>query len=293
MKADDKLKTAIYIEFGDLPSGQTQSGEICPSCGGGASKEKSFSVTNGNGTLLFHCHRSSCDLRGAITGGGMPSFEAGRRALDGKTSYPRIKTIPLAQATVKFLAAKYRLPEESVEYAGFRWSGEADGRYGRRISMPIYGPDGRERGTSYRSYEGAKPKAIVELRDESCIVGSWYKWRRASEVLVLVEDQISAIKLAPYVHALALLGTNISEELAEEIATANYKQVLICLDEDAILKAVKLQLAWRGKIKHLQVVALGTTDIKDMTDEDFTKFLHSSVLPARESLPPAADPHLQ
>lgn len=288
MKANDSHRNAIYLEHSDLPEGQTESGVVCPACQGGDTHEKSLSVTRRGNTLLFICHRSSCDLRGAVTGSGMPATGAGKRRLDNENSYPRITTEPLNQASIKFLATRYGIPEESIEYAGFRWTGDASGRYGRRVSMPIYGPNLVERGTSYRSYEGVRPKAIVEMRTDADICSSWYRWLRKSDTLVLVEDQVSAIKLAPHVHSVALLGTNISEELANEIAAFKYKHVLIMLDNDATFKAIKLQIAWRSTIKGLLVAGL-EKDIKDMTNEEFSTLLHDSVLPTAEPLP--SDPN--
>lgn len=91
---------------------------------------------------------------------------------------------------------------------------------------------------------------------------------------MLVEDQVSAIKLAPYVHSLALLGTNLSDAKVEEInsITPQYEQVYISLDNDATYEAIKMQLANRSKIKGLLVAALGQ-DIKDMNKEDFDNYV--------------------
>jgi DNA primase len=91
-----------------------------------------------------------------------------------------------------------------------------------------------------------------------------------------VEDQMSAIKLAPHVHSLALLGTHISDEKAEEIVAGKYKQVLISLDNDATHEAIKLQLIFRNKIKNLYLAGLGK-DIKDMTQGELNEYLSQNV----------------
>jgi len=85
---------------------------------------------------------------------------------------------------------------------------------------------------------------------------------------------MSAIKLAPYHHAIALLGTNLSEAKVDEI-NANkkgYKHITLCLDADATYEAIKLQLKWAGKLPGMCMQAL-ETDIKDMDDEEFADLL--------------------
>lgn len=279
MKANEEQRNEIYLSFSSLGDGESASGQVCPACNGGSSEEKSLSVTKRGNTLLFNCHRSSCNLRGSVTTGGMPAFGQAGRSLDSPALYPRVKAEPLNAANTKFLAVKFGIPAESVEFAGLGWTGDANWRYGRRVAMPIYGPGGKERGASYRSYEGVKPKAIIELKEDAENTASWYKWLRKTDTLVLVEDQVSAIKLAPYVHSLALLGTHMNEDLAKEISEQGYKRVLICLDNDATREAIKMQIMWRPKIKGLLVSGL-PKDIKDMNDNEFQDFLqYAELLP--------------
>lgn len=103
---------------------------------------------------------------------------------------------------------------------------------------------------------------------------AWYRFLRKSDTLVLVEDQVSAIKLAPYVDACALLGTHISDAKADEIKAQKYKQIFLSLDADAIDTAIKLQLKWRVKIPNLYILGIGQ-DIKDMSPEAFEEYLNS------------------
>lgn len=227
-----KERDAIEFEYRSLGDGETEAGKICPACKGGTSQEGSLSVTRRGGLLLYNCHRASCAFHGAIDTAGVFGGQTPRdKKRAGK---PYIKTYPIREATLKLLATKYHVPIEVLRTAGLRWSGDGDGRFSRRVCFPINGPDLKERGQSYRSYEdGVKPKAIIDLTTEEAIACSWYKWLRTSDTLIIVEDQMSAIKLAPHVHSLALLGTHISDAKAEEIAAGGYKKVLISLDNDA------------------------------------------------------------
>lgn len=92
-------------------------------------------------------------------------------------------------------------------------------------------------------------------------------------MLVLLEDQVSAIRLAPKVHTAALLGTNLSEAKIDELYSVHkdYETIYICLDADATWQAIKLQLKWRERIPNLQIRGLGK-DVKDLTDEEFKLF---------------------
>ena len=103
---------------------------------------------------------------------------------------------------------------------------------------------------------------------------AWYRFLRKTDTLVLVEDQVSAIKLAPYVDAVALLGTHLSEAKADEIKAQGYKQIFLSLDRDAVQEAIKLQIKWRTKIPNLYVLGIGQ-DIKDMPAKEFESYLES------------------
>lgn len=274
----DKYATerdSIELDYGRLGDGQTAAGQICPACKGGSSQEGSLSITRRGGLLLFNCHRASCPFHGVIdvAGGG------GRATLwsEEKPRRTNIETYEIREATLRLLAVKYNVSIEVLRSAQLRWSGDGDGHFGRRVCFPIYGPDFKERGTSYRSYEaGVKPKAIIELRSEGDVACSWYKWLRASPTLILVEDQMSAIKLAPYVHSMALLGTHLSDAKADEIVAGKYDKVLISLDNDATYTAIKMQLTHRNKIKNLYVAGLGK-DIKDMSKGELDEYLRQNL----------------
>lgn len=265
----DKRQYEIAAQFSGLQDGETASGEVCPACEGGATKEKSLSVTRRSGTLLWNCHRASCSFRGSD---GRASFDEGDGQKRSRGSRSYVPAYVPDQATLGLLAAKFGIPRESFELAGLRWTGEGNGPYGRRFCYPIYGPSSRKRGENYRSYEkGVQPKSIIQLGEDE-VAMCWYKWKRQSDVLIIVEDQVSAIKIASSYHAVALLGTNLSEAKVQELIDNNeYKHIYICLDNDATHQAIKLQLKWRERIKNLRVMGLDK-DVKDMDAVEFDSF---------------------
>ena len=63
------------------------------------------------------------------------------------------------------------------------------------------------------------------------------------DALVLVEDQVSAIKVSKVQYCAALMGTNLSDQGIKQLMTLGIKKVILMLDgDDAGLKAsMKLQ----------------------------------------------------
>lgn len=88
---------------------------------------------------------------------------------------------------------------------------------------------------------------------------------------MLVEDQLSALRLAPHVHAVALLGTNVSDAKAAEYKQGKYDRIIISLDNDATQEAIKLTLRLRGTLP-INVIGLAK-DIKNMTADEFEDYL--------------------
>lgn len=91
---------------------------------------------------------------------------------------------------------------------------------------------------------------------------------------------MSAIKLAPYVDALALLGINLSEAKVEEILAVRpeYKVVHFSLDPDAVGEAIKtqLRLVRKGVLPNLRLTAI-ERDVKNMDKEQFDTYLRRVV----------------
>lgn len=81
------------------------------------------------------------------------------------------------------------------------------------------------------------------------------------------------MRLAPHVHAAALLGTHLSQEKVDEIkAAGKYGHIILSLDQDAVLEAVKLQLKWANQLAGMCIQGI-QKDIKDMSDEEFQGYL--------------------
>jgi DNA primase len=93
-------------------------------------------------------------------------------------------------------------------------------------------------------------------------------WTSDYDQVVLVEDQISAVRAAyDGFHAVALLGTNLDQEVVRAISMLK-RPVVIALDADATDKAFKLAKDWGMAFKSCRVAVL-PCDLKDMDLGDY------------------------
>lgn len=87
---------------------------------------------------------------------------------------------------------------------------------------------------------------------------------------------MSAIKLAPHCHTLALMGTHLSDDKVEEIVAGNYKHVKLSLDADAVGEAIKYQIRYKSKINGLLVAPI-KKDIKNFNKEELEQYVSTHV----------------
>jgi hypothetical protein len=86
-----------------------------------------------------------------------------------------------------------------------------------------------------------------------------------------VEDIPSAVRAAKYVNAVALLGTQISDDAAMELSL-HTNGVVIALDQDATKISFKLYNKYRGLWKKTTVQPL-KQDLKNMSEADLKELL--------------------
>ena len=267
MNAVDK----VLLDYGMLAEGERKSGQVCPLCNGGSHKEKSFSVANNAGYLEFICFRASCPFKGraALSGARRSSFVAGGK--EPKVSeYVRARQLP--PNVEEMLSAKYHVEPGMFEWARWRYTKSYKG-HGPRVAMPILDPEGNVRGVNWRSYVGESPKAVIEKLKEQQEQMCWYRGHNHGTRLVIVEDQPSALRLASQgVDALALCGTLLTLNRIYEIKKQDYKQVYLCLDDDATNVAISHAVLFKARLPQLKILALDD-DIKDMDDQNFELFL--------------------
>lgn len=109
---------------------------------------------------------------------------------------------------------------------------------------------------------GEGKKQVISFTEKDSL--AWYPNPRADSIIV-VEDQLSAVRASQYMTAVALLGTHMNEPMVLEIRE-RHQPVYLALDADAVAKAVKYVVKYRSLLP-MQLLTLDK-DIKDMTHEE-------------------------
>lgn len=261
----------ITTEFGYLAEGQSVGGKICPECGGGRSRERSLRVSRYNGRLRAKCYRASCGwkYRGEQTAFVHNDYVHKPKEL---IPFAVVNNRPLKDEEKEQLSTKFSIEQGMFDWAKWTHVDDFDFNRGPRFVLPILRPDGTVRGKTYRSWDGHLPKAqINKLSDEDMIC--WYKPKPYGKVLIVVEDQPSALRAAGSgVDAVALCGTLLDNSRLAEIKRQGYACVWLCLDQDATVNAFQMLAEFKFRLPQLKIKTLDV-DVKNMNVEQFNKFL--------------------
>lgn len=254
------MKTEVLAEAAGLAPGQSVSSLVCPKCGGGRSKEASFGVTRVESGVLYNCHRDSCGFRGFIP--TAPWASEYNEVKPKKKIKPYSKsTAALGPEVLEFLNNRFELNEEVISKAGWRL-GLDDGR----VIMPVRNRRGYDIGVTARSYDPKITKKSIAYpngNDEPWM--AWYNFR-GGKTVVLVEDQVSAVKIAQFAPSVALLGTGLNDEKVVELASS-FANVILWLDADAIATAFSHQKKYKLMFGNFYVFSGSKTDPKDTSIE--------------------------
>lgn len=243
-----------------LGNGQ-HNGLRCPRCGDHAD-EHALAVLVDGAAIKAICYRASCGFRynnGGYTK-GLASRPSRARPYTGELR-------SLDEADYLWFMERFHLPRKAIGEVR-----KSDGRY----FLPILSPEGTRRGwVSRRPWDDSplcetglvkqrwdgEPKSLTYMENEEP-VQHWTGWALYKPT-VLVEDQISALKLAWYVDltAVAILGTGLNEEKVAELQR-NTKSILIALDADATGQAFSMARKWGQAFQSCRVIILDK-DVKD------------------------------
>lgn len=163
------------------------------------------------------------------------------------------------------LFENYRLTESAIRLHQIGWSSKEE-----RLVLPVRNYDGEITGAVLRSLSGAKPKALTHTEPGAI---AWYPNLR-SDLLIIVEDQLSAMRASEHMNAVALLGTNLNDERAQEIASHRFFRVLIALDKDARPVMMRHVISNRSYFR-LQPILIDK-DLKNMSEEELIECLGCS-----------------
>lgn len=255
----------------------TQHSTDCPECG-----KHGFSIVRKHGVGLYNCFKAGCGFSGRVDLHGYSAVpqEVQEPSIAPLSPYYGPSRI-LSHDAAWLISGRFGI---SVD-AAIRYIAEGTGTY----LLSIESPKGVSRGiverhpwerTAYdRTINYCGPKSrIYKAKHEPMI--SWYrpdgvddKDIRAMYATVLVEDQMSAIKLADNGFlACALLGTSLNSEKVAEIQSVS-KHATLALDSDATATAFRLARKWQHAFSSFRVGIL-EKDCKDMTKEEIHAKFH-------------------
>lgn len=257
------MSSEVRLLGADMEEGEHRR-VVCPTCGGGSTKERSLSLTKEDGNLLWHCFRANCSEKGGKGVG--KSLIRISKGLPG----PPIKDIgPLTDLSWSWEQwFRFKMQWEDKHFERARPKLTRD----NRVAYPIYGPARQRKGYVARGYHGQKPKALTYLNPGMCKT-SWYgidQYPREHKLLI-VEDIPSAIRGADYLTTVALQGTSLDVEARREMARFATR-VYIALDADATVQALKMAKQL-GIMFHFVAVLPLTKDIKDSSQDELDELL--------------------
>jgi predicted RNA-binding Zn-ribbon protein involved in translation (DUF1610 family) len=284
MRALTSVKRLTFVEQSQLKIEATVLGLNestykmgCPHCG----EDTSFSVTRRHDGILYNCYRMKCGVQGfipmvgynmgkgdrinhnvsghAIKGNTVPSRKAETNAFNGEVTQ-------LPKKVKQFLFKNYELVTEDISRQGWKYEESTN-----RLAMPLYSFMGYRFGWQLKklpesTYSG--PKAITYIdRYDGC--GLAFANSKSGEVLdsktvVVVEDIISATKMATLLPSCALLGTSMTDRQAGFLST-HFDTLVLMLDPDAHDKSLKISEKYRGLFNTFRVMAMS----KDPKDTQF------------------------
>ena len=240
------------IDSTELKVGQTRRMN-CPICNG----EKTFTITNAMGKIIWNCYKASCKVSGSKTGN--VSAETIEKAMLGKTVIDYDDFV--LPSYVVYGSMRLQVKRFAYEY-GIHPS-----------SVPLY-YDVRENRVVFPIREGHK---IVDAIGRSCGV-SMPKWKRYGksdtpyshgngDVAVIVEDCVSATVIGNNkVRGVALLGTSLSDAHREYLM--QFSTIIVALDPDALSKTLSIASELRAYKQNVKVLKL-IDDLKYCNETDF------------------------
>lgn len=275
----------VEMEAIDLAPGESMAGLLCPFCNGGRSRERTFSVSRVADGILHNCFRASCtEGRGFVPTAGV--LRDPNRPTPPKPDRPYYGEYrPLETQDLDYFHERFDLVVHPNGEIGVNEFGQyvmqvlnpyrlARGYVVRRISWSGMAPP-RPNNVS----EG--PKTRVFMNDSRQLPMSWYfpvtrrepSFEGPHTAVVLVEDQVSALKVAQAGHiGVALLGTHLDANRVREIGTQRPKEVIIALDQDATPLALGMARTWGLSFNKTRVAIL-EHDLKDIAHEEITEVL--------------------
>jgi hypothetical protein len=248
---------------------------VCPFCK--AEHEDSFSIRRINGGLLFHCFRASCSKNGFV--GSLPPKTVPGRGRTGEDTRKGANKLHPFQGKLQGLTPE--IFEQGLQSSGVVLSRFASQgvRYCpelQRLYFPIFNERGVQIAELFRAINNRiKPKNLKVRLVENVPLIYFPLHQKVEKVLVLTEDQISAIKASEIVPTAALLGTNLNEDGLRLFHKLGLEEIILMLDGDKAGYIATVELA--DKLKPFftvrQIFLKKGFDPKDLSYDELRRLI--------------------
>ena len=239
----------------------------CPSCG----HNKTFSVTNYNGELMWNCFHADCTVRGRTDRRITRDNSDNILAILSKNTHKQTASCP----DVPFEKPKSwsrSIPELGRKYVDdVNTSGRYDDIYydvrQDRLVYAIHDKEGRLVDGAGRTMTGARPK--------------WYRYGNyrggfrigTSDTAFVVEDIPSAISISDWVTGYALLGTSLRDEHINDLT--KFRRVVVALDKDATDKALTFMRVLNSVVP--TGILMLDKDLKSIGDKERERIIRTAI----------------
>ena len=249
----------------------------CPACQGGTTGEFSLSIRRAENiktlpAVSLICFRASCGWRAVVVTDTQIKYTT-------KVPEANVFREPVNSFDIRrhiFGALCQRFPwlaeaetKNSLSNRGWGFVGDI---HPAKLAQPILGPHGERRGVQTRTYLPDGQKRVMTYKETAKPLMDFWRGATPRYSLVVVEDQLSAARVALDLRlpAIALLGTHIGwpeiREIKEFAHELGVKHTILALDRDAFKKAVSHARRFQGF--HPMHVACLTDDLKDCETAD-------------------------
>lgn len=260
------MNTKEYVESLGLMVGESRRLN-CPECG----HNKTFSVTNEDGTLMWNCFHADCAEKGRGNRRITRDNSDNILSILSKNTHKETTSCP----EVPFEKPKSWsrvIPPRGLDYVNLvNTSGRYDDIYfdvqRDRLVYPIYDTLGLLRDGVGRTMTGQRPK--------------WYRYGNypggfrigTSDIAFVVEDVPSAVSISEWVSGYALLGTSLRDRHIQELST--YRKVVVALDKDATDKSLTFMRALNSVVP--TGILILDKDLKTLGDNERERTVRSAI----------------
>ena len=235
------MHTTAHDQRSTLDSIKLKDGETkridCPFCGG----SKTFTLSLLNGKRVWNCYKASCSAHGAHS--VVRSLDTIRSRLQGPLN-GTVHINPIALPPI------LSTPEEHERVLWYLEQVHSFDAYEKGLVDISYAPKENRVLFFMNKGEGAVGRALDERKPKWKVYGNTNGIFTCGtgKTAVLVEDAASACAVGtlPAYTGVSLLGTNMSPIQKRQLMS--YERVVICLDNDASRKSVRILRKLEGLV---------------------------------------------